>query len=119
MNDKNTDYSDPDAKNEMNFLKMYQDKGYTINFRVENGKLIGNKDYIYSSEDVSIVAEHRYEGMSNPSDMSILYVIEADKDHKGTIINSYGPTADLEIHEFIDAIPEENVGHDDSILNLK
>tara|TARA_R110002049_G_scaffold151160_1_gene314716 strand:- start:31732 stop:32088 length:357 start_codon:yes stop_codon:yes gene_type:complete len=113
------EYSDPNAKHELDFLKLYTDKGFTENFRVENDKLIASiKDSEYSPEQVNIVAEHRYEGMSNPSDQSILYVIKTVDDCKGTIINSYGPTANLEIHEFIESIPEENKSHDKSILNL-
>lgn len=113
------EYSDPNAKHELDFLKLYENKGYTENFRVEKNKLIAsNKKSEFSPKQVKVVAEHRYEGMSNPSDQSILYVIEANENCKGTIINSYGPTANLEVHEFIESIPDENKGHDESILNL-
>ncbi|WP_178988704.1 hypothetical protein [Winogradskyella schleiferi] len=116
---KQPDYSDPNAKHELDYLELYEKKGYTENFRVENGKLIASQEKSkFSPEQVKIVAEHRYEGMSNPSDQSILYVIETDEDCKGTIINSYGPTANLEVHEFIESIPDDQKGHDESILNL-
>ncbi|WP_179320370.1 hypothetical protein [Winogradskyella helgolandensis] len=116
---KTPDYSDPNAKHELDFLSQYQEKGYTSNFRVENEKLIASgEDNTYKPEDVHVVAEHRYEGMSNPSDQSILYVITTDDGKKGTLINAYGPSADLEVHEFMEAIPEKNIDHDDSILNI-
>lgn len=116
---KHTDYSDPNAKHELDFLELYQEKGYTENFRIEDNKLIASKKQSkFLPSQVEIVAEHRYEGMSNPSDQSILYVIEANENCKGTIINSYGPNANLEIHQFIEDIPEENKGQDESILNL-
>ncbi|WP_179345922.1 hypothetical protein [Winogradskyella ursingii] len=117
---KNPTYSDPSAKHELSFLEQYLNKGYTENFRVENKKLIAsNKTSEFSPTQVKIVAEHRYEGMSNPSDQSILYVIETENNCKGTIINSYGPTANLDINDFIISIPDENKSHDKSILNLE
>ncbi|MTE27557.1 hypothetical protein [Winogradskyella ouciana] len=116
---KDPKYSDPNAKHELNFLELYAKNGYTENFRVEENKLkTSNSELEFTPEQVKVVAEHRYEGMSNPSDQSILYVIEADDNCKGTIINSYGPTADLEVHEFIESIPHENKSHYKSILNL-
>lgn len=116
---ENIDYSDPNAKHELDFLNQYQQKGYTVNFRVEDHKLIASgEDVSFSPEQVSIVAEHRYEGMSNPSDQSILYVIKTVGDYKGTIINAYGPTANLEVHEFMESIPKKNISHEKSILNI-
>jgi len=116
---ENIEYSDPNAKHELDFLSQYQNKGYTANFRVENNKLKSSEnDSIFNPEQVKIVAEHRFEGMSNPSDNSILYVMQTNNGLKGTIINAYGPATNLDVHEFIESIPKENTGHDDSILNL-
>ena len=116
---KNPEYSDSNAKHELDFLKEYQKKGYTHNFRVQDDSLIASgEDTKYKPEDVFIVAEHRYEGMSDPSDQSILYVITTENDKKGTLLNAYGPSADLDIHEFIEAIPKKNKSQDDSILNI-
>lgn len=116
---KNTEHSDSNAKHELDFLSQYQNKGYTANFRVENNQLKSSETDTFSNpEQVKIVAEHRFEGMSNPSDNSILYVMETKDGLKGTIISAYGPAANLDVHEFIESIPDENIGHDDSILNL-
>ncbi|WP_338358621.1 hypothetical protein [Yeosuana marina] len=104
------------AKNEKDFIRVYEEKGYVSNFHIEKGKLINNKTKIeYNPEDVYIVAENRYEGMSNPSDMSILYVIETNKDEKGTFLMAYGPTADLGVAEFFNKIPEANVSNKENI----
>ena len=55
------------AKHEKDYIKKYQKQGYDVNFRFENGKLIASKSKnLYGPTEVSIVAEHRYEGMSNP-----------------------------------------------------
>ncbi|WP_318312622.1 hypothetical protein [Flagellimonas crocea] len=98
------------AKHEKDYIKAYQEKGYTANFRFEDGKLIASDSKKgFKPEDIFIVADHRYEGMSNPSDMSILYVIETKNNIKGTYLLGYGPNANLEANEFFKAIPKENV----------
>jgi len=116
---KEPKYSDPNAKHELGFLSRYQNKGYKSNFRVEDNRLIASDDDTkYKPEEVYVVAEHRYEGMSNPSDQSILFVIETENGKKGTIVNAYGPSTDLEVHNFMNSIPDGNKSHDDSIINL-
>ncbi|MCK0159175.1 hypothetical protein [Allomuricauda sp. F6463D] len=98
------------AKHEKDYIKVYQEKGYTVNFRFEDGKLIASESKnTYGPEDIYVVAHHRYEGMSNPSDMSILYVIETKSEEKGTYLLGYGPSANLDANEFFKAVPEDNV----------
>lgn len=97
------------AKNEKQIIEKYQKEGYTNNYRVENNSLLDldNKKN-YMPQNVHIVAEHRFEGMSNPSDMSILYVIKTMDDRKGTILANYSPSSNLETAEFFKKIPKEN-----------
>jgi hypothetical protein len=97
------------SKKETDYIKKYQDEGYTSNFLFDNGTLIEtNTKDAYKPEEIFIVAHHRYEGMSNPDDMSILYVIETKDNIKGTHLIGYGPTADLEEAEFFKDIPKKN-----------
>lgn len=97
------------AKHEIGYIKRYEEKGYTTNFLFQKNSLIDtDTKYEYKPEEIFIVAQHRYEGMSNPDDMSILYVIETANAVKGTYLLGYGPSADLEASEFFNAIPEEN-----------
>ncbi|QOD62042.1 hypothetical protein H9I45_06245 [Polaribacter haliotis] len=104
------------AKNELELIKKYEEKGYTESYRVVDSKLIANNEKTkYIPKDVKIVAEHRFEGMSNPSDMSILYVLET-KDTKGTLVAAYGATADLETAEFFKEIPDENISKDENVF---
>lgn len=106
------------AKHEKDFIKIYQEKGFTANFHFKNDKLITSETKNeYAPNDIYIVAEHRYEGMSDPSDMSILYIIKTNKDEKGTFLLGYGPSADLEVAEFFKKIPKSNVSNDESITN--
>jgi hypothetical protein len=104
------------ADHEIDYIKIYQDKGYTANFHFENGKLISNETKNeYTPTEILILAEHRYEGMSDPSDMSILYIIETRKGEKGTFLIGYGPSADMELGEFFNKIPKRNVSNEENI----
>ena len=103
-------------KNELDFLKQYEEKGFTHSFRVTEGKLIDNETKkSFTPKETYILAEHRYEGMSNPEDMSILYVVKTSDGSKGTFIAAYGATADTEVALFFKEIPKENVSNEENI----
>lgn len=96
-------------KHETDYINKYQKNGYCTNFLFENNTLVDvDTKYGYKADEIFIVAHHRYEGMSNPDDMSILYVIETSNNVKGTYLLGYGPTSDLEAAEFFKDIPKEN-----------
>ena len=96
-------------RSELDLIKKYQDRGYTCNFRCENGLLIElESKKKYQPNQITILREHRFEGMSNPSDMSILYVIETNDKLKGIISSSYGASNDTSVGEFFKEIPKEN-----------
>jgi hypothetical protein len=54
-----------------------------------DGFTIG-KGKFYSPEDLKIVKVYRFEGDSDPSDSSILYIIEANDGLTGYSMDSYG-----------------------------
>ena len=104
------------TKSESEYIKRYQRKGYMSSYIFKNDKLVDpSKDKSYNPNDISVVAEHRFEGMSNPSDLSILYVIETKNDSKGTILVGYGPTGNLELAEFFKAIPKSQYSNQENI----
>jgi hypothetical protein len=107
------------SKHEIDYIKKYQDEGYTVNYLFQNDCLIDSETkYGYKPDEIFIVAHHRYEGMSDPDDMSILYIIETSDQKKGTHLLGYGPTADLEEAEFFKNIPEENYSNNADVNEL-
>ena len=99
----------PKTCNEKEIIEEYQKKGFTGNFRVEQKKLIDLKTKIaYLPENVTILEEYRFEGMSNPSDMSILYVLKTNDGSKGTVLANYSPSNNIETAEFFKEIPKKN-----------
>ena len=106
------------AKHETDYIRQYENLGYTDSYQYnsKNKKLRSTKtNDEYLPSDVTIVKEHRYEGMSNPSDMSLLYVLETSDGSKGTLLAVYGPNADTGLHDFMNAVPQDNV-KDEKIL---
>jgi len=81
-------------------IEELKDKGFTENFFFENGKL-QTEDDSFDKEDIKEVIEYRFEGKSNPDDLSILYQITTSKGKKGTIADGFGPNANQELTEFI------------------
>lgn len=64
-------------------VNNYTDKGYTFSFDFSN-RAIKPSDWV-------IVQTHRFEGYSDPSDNTILYVLEHKNGiDKGIIIDAYG-----------------------------
>ncbi|HJW17579.1 MAG TPA: hypothetical protein VJ499_10685 [Flavisolibacter sp.] len=97
-NDRATEMTDMEA-----CLKRLETKGYTDQFRVEKGKLFSIMDSKkkYKAKDVMAANFFRFEGISNPDDMSVLYAIETADGNKGTLVDAYGLYADDDTGEFM------------------
>ena len=80
-----------------------EEKGYTEQFRVEKKVLqsLTDKKKKYKPKDVTAVNFYRFEGPSNPDDMSILYAIETVDGTKGTLVDAYGVYSDEETGAFM------------------
>ncbi|MGI8599969.1 MAG: hypothetical protein ACR2KB_12015 [Chitinophagaceae bacterium] len=113
IQDKNSfdrDYEKPNDRSTFmtdleKLVKELEEKGYTDEYKIEKGQLLSfanNKKY--KPKEVKAVNFYRFEGISNPDDMSILYVIETCDGRKGTLIDAYGTYADDSISEFIKTV---------------
>lgn len=82
--------------------KKMNEEGYTSNFRITpEGLASDNSEHIYSPDQIRIVNFYRFEGVSDPEDNAILYVIETTKGEKGTITDAYGAYSDPDVDDFI------------------
>jgi hypothetical protein len=101
MQDKEEERSLINVENHLN------KKGFTNDFKVTEGRLcVMGTDKTYGAEEVQIVDFYRFEGESDPDDMSILYAIETSDGTKGTISNSYGTYADAKVDEFLKQVED-------------
>lgn len=89
-------------------LERLKEKGWENEFRMtsEGFKNSANEKY-YKPEELEIIKTYRFEGESDPSDSSILYVIkETASDFTGYCTDIYGAYSDdTKLEEFIKAIP--------------
>ena len=82
-------------------------RGYSENFKLEAGGLTTEMEpKIYSSSEVKIDDFFRFEGYSDPTDNSILYLIETMDGRKGLLIDAYGAYADARVSKFISAVED-------------
>lgn len=81
--------------------KMISD-GYDQDFKVtERGLEALQKGAVYQAEQIKVINFFRFEGMSDPDDNAILYVLETDDGVKGTLIDGYGIYDDASISKFM------------------
>ena len=73
-------------------LKDIQQRGYTEDFNVDKDVLqCKAKNIEMTADEFEIDEFFRFEGESNPSDMSILYAITSPKFNiKGSLVSAYG-----------------------------
>lgn len=96
--------------------KLRQDK--TDNeFRWTPEGFTAGKGKTYQPEDLQIIKTYRFEGVSDPADNSIIYIIRANDGLTGYSLDAYGTYSNHEGEEgydnFIRQIPIAN--HDDQI----
>jgi hypothetical protein len=99
-------------------LEKLRIKNMDNEFRwTEEGFTTGNGKF-YQPGDLTIVKVYRFEGITDPGDMSIVYVIEAKDGSIGYSLDAYGVYSNHEneagYDNFIRQIPEKN--HQDQLL---
>lgn len=85
-------------KNFETSLEAIQDltkRGYTANLSLEGDTIDDKAQNIQmTADDFEIDEFYRFEGVSNPSDMSIVYAVSSAKyDLKGILVNAFGTYA--------------------------
>ncbi len=71
-------------------------RGFTLDFDLKGDHLhcLQNQSLRLQPEDFEITEFHRFEGDSNPSDMSVVYALESRNGDKGLLVDAYGAYAD-------------------------
>jgi hypothetical protein len=81
-------------------------RGFPQDFRAVDGRLqvIGTGER-FRPEDLVILEYHRFEGISDPDDMAIVYAIESKSGVRGTFADAFGVYADPATAGVLHAIP--------------
>ncbi|MBK7884985.1 MAG: hypothetical protein IPJ81_15280 [Chitinophagaceae bacterium] len=92
-------------------------KGLDTEMRWTKEGFSAGKGKVYQPDELEIIKVYRFEGMSDPSDTSILYLIKANDGLIGYSIDAYGAYSNHDNEEgydnFIRLIPE--TGHDQQL----
>jgi hypothetical protein len=78
-------------------LSMLREKGFTEDFIMED-KGIKNKNtgHSYKPEELTIMKVYRFEGESDPADMSVVYAMQSNSGDKGIFLDAFGTYADYD-----------------------
>jgi hypothetical protein len=87
-----------------------QEKGFTEEFQVcEEGLKALNSGKIYRPHELKILEHFRFEGISDPDDMAVMYVVKTNDGLKGTIVDAFGVYANPELSEFMKEVEDFTV----------
>jgi hypothetical protein len=107
-NSNSQDYNQPNDQttlmtDEEKIINKLETDGFTDQFRVEKKLLRSTADpkKSYKPKEIKAVNFYRYEGISDPDDMSIIYAIETCDGRKGTLVDAYGRYSDEETSAFM------------------
>lgn len=96
-------------KSELDLLNRLENLGFTHHMIFNKGKIFVDKVdscHAFGPDEIKIHDTYRFEGASNPDDMSIVYAIETEDGLKGSIVIAYGPNGNLEAAEFFKKVEE-------------
>ncbi len=81
-------------------------RGFTEDFRAVDGKLraIGTGAAV-APEELVIREYHRFEGISDPDDMAIVYGVEARNGLRGTVVDAFGVYSDPALSALMARVP--------------
>lgn len=94
------------------------DKGFKENFNADaRGLVCSSTNKVYSPSEIDVVDYYRFEGITDPADMSVLYVIETSDGTKGTLVDAYGTYSDPEVAKII--VEVESISKKNTQTNRK
>ena len=58
----------------------------------------------FRPDELAIVEHHRFEGASDPEDMSVVYAIESDDGVHGIVMDAFGTYANPRLADFLEKV---------------
>lgn len=72
-------------------IRALQNEGYTEDFNLcDAGVENKHKKKVHGASNLDVVKFYRFEGISDPDDNVVLYVIETTTGEKGLLVDAYG-----------------------------
>lgn len=89
-------------------VEALQKRGYTHEFLYACGSVYCKKESAVEPmepEELFITEVYRFEGITDPTDSSVVYALESSHGEKGMLIDAYGAYADEYKSAFLQRIP--------------
>jgi len=87
-----------------------QEKGFTEEFQISpDGLKALSSGKIYQPQNLKILEHFRFEGITNPDDEAVMYVVETKDGLKGTIVDAFGIYANTELSDFMKEVEDLTV----------
>jgi hypothetical protein len=86
-------------------IEELKKRGFAANFEflnhtfrdVDSGRTL-------KADELTIVEHHRFEGASDPDDMSVIYAIESNDGPRGTVADAFGVYANPDLGGFLENV---------------
>jgi hypothetical protein len=89
-------------------LEALRAQGFTASFVVKDGALrLADGSRAFRPNEVTVRDYRRFEGTSDPDDMSVVYAIETSDGLRGTLVDAFGVYASPAVTAFMDQVAIE------------
>lgn len=86
-------------------INALQEEGFTVDFNLSAAGVENkHKGESHAASELNVLRYYRFEGMTNPDDNTILYVIETTSGDKGLLVDAYGAYAGNVPREMIEKL---------------
>lgn len=81
-------------------------RGFTAHFGVVGGRLRAfDSGKTFGADELTIREFQRFEGVSDPDDMAILYAIESTDGTRGALVDAFGAYSNPAVSTFLHDVP--------------
>lgn len=83
-------------------IEALRARGFTANFEFLNQSFRDvDSGRTFAADKLTIVEHYRFEGVSDPEDMSVAYAIESTDGTRGIIVDAFGTYANPDLGAFL------------------
>lgn len=94
-----------DYVSEIDAMRDLRQRGFATDLEFRDGALretaTGRR---FRPDELAIVEHHRFEGESDPEDMSVVYAIESNDGVRGFVVDAFGTYANPALAAFLEKI---------------
>lgn len=83
-------------------VKGLMARGFTANIKLIDGLFHdASSGRTFKADELTIVEHHRFEGLSDPDDLSVCYALQARDGTRGILVDAYGTYANPAVSELL------------------